>query len=174
MMRGMVSLSEGQAVPVRILRDSGADVSLISDKVLPFSADSGTGDSVLIVGIGLHTITAPLHTVHLDSELVKGEVLMGVVSGIPGKDGCEVDILLGNDLAGLSMYPGVPPPIVIDFPLPSVDGDERSSFPEVFTACAVTRAESRSKKDPDEASSVTPELGVKLSDLPVSFYERAY
>ena len=169
MMRGSVSLAQQEkSVPVRILRDSGADVSLISDKVLPFSADSGTGDSVLIVGIGLHTITAPLHTVHLDSELVKGEVLMGVVSGIPGKDGCEVDILLGNDLAGLAMYPGVPPPIVMDLPLVAEDGDGSLSFPDVFTACAVTRARSRSEKDFDEASPVTPELGVKLSDLPVS------
>ena len=90
-------------MPVNILRDTGSDVTLISSSVLPFSDESDTGDSVSVMGMGLQTIPAPLHTVMIESDLTEGKVVMGVVSGIPGRDGA-VDILLGNDLAGLSVY----------------------------------------------------------------------
>ena len=164
---GFVSLAGTERkVPVNILRDTGSDVTLISSSVLPFSDESDTGDSVLVMGMGLQTIPAPLHTVMIESDLTEGKVVMGVVSGIPGRDGA-VDILLGNDLAGLSVYPGVPPPIVSETPQFTVERDLVSqSNPEVFTACAVTRAMSKSATgDKSEAGRVKPEIGVNLSEL---------
>nr|XP_055059873.1 uncharacterized protein LOC129443429 [Misgurnus anguillicaudatus] len=57
-------------VPVKVLRDTGASESFILESVLPFSQKSDTGNSVLIRGIGLHTLSVPLHNVFLQSDLV--------------------------------------------------------------------------------------------------------
>ena len=163
-MRGYVSLvGQKGRVPVSILRDTGADVSLISEKVLPFSVVSDTGDSVLVRGLGLETVPVPLHTVMVESELVQGKVVMGVRPESPGKD---VDNLLGNDLAGWRVYPGVPPPpVVVNTPTHREGTDDNSQTnPEVFTACAVTRAMSRTAASPQD-SDEKPEIGVLWSDL---------
>lgn len=60
-------------VPARILRDNGALKS-----VLPFSPGSDTGDCVLVRGMGLVVLTVPLHNLFLSSNLVKGEMTLGL------------------------------------------------------------------------------------------------
>lgn len=57
---GFVSLPEGDKIPVKILRDTGASASFILESVLPFSKETFTGDSLLICGIGLTKMSVPL------------------------------------------------------------------------------------------------------------------
>lgn len=67
----MSLLGEKEEVPVIILRDTGAMDSFILESVLAFSPRSYTGESVLIRGIGLNTLSVPLHKVRLQSDLVQ-------------------------------------------------------------------------------------------------------
>lgn len=54
-----------------------------------------------------------------------------------------IDIILGNNLGGCLVSP---PPVVTDVPLPLEKPDKcLQDFPEVFTACAVTRAMARAQ-----------------------------
>lgn len=65
----------------------------------------------MIRGIGLQTLSVPLHRVKLTSELVCGEVTLGVRPYLP-VDG--VMIILGNNLAGSRLWQDViPPPVVV-------------------------------------------------------------
>lgn len=70
-------------------------------------------------------LSVPLHTVHLESDLVTGPVIVGVrpCSPIMG-----VSFILGNDLAGGK---------VLVKPDEYLDGLAQK-YPEVFTACVVT------------------------------------
>ena len=69
---GFVSmLGSKDLVPVKILRDTGASESFVLESVLPFSAETDLVNSVLISGIGLNTLSVPLHKLMLDCGLVK-------------------------------------------------------------------------------------------------------
>ena len=140
---GFVSmLGSKDLVPVKILRDTGASESFVLESVLPFSAETDSGNSVLIRGIGLNTLSVPLHKLMLDCGLVKGEVVVGVRPSLPIEG---IDVILGNNLAGERVWPVVFPSLVVSTK-PSFVGipDESvQSFPEVFSACAVTRSMSR-------------------------------
>ncbi|KAK0150475.1 hypothetical protein N1851_008430 [Merluccius polli] len=94
---GCVSLPGHDSVPVKILRDTGA-VDL-----------SYTGDNVLIRGIGLNTVSVPLHSVGIRSDFVQGTVVLGVRPALP-VDG--VHIVLGNDIAGQRVWGDTPAPVV--------------------------------------------------------------
>ena len=168
---GFVSLAGNpQKVPVKILRDTGGSVSFILDSVLNFSEGSSLGRSVLIRDMGMHTWPVPLHKIELDSELVKGEVAVALRSSLPVEG---VSVILGNDLAGGRVWEGVPPPPPIVTSGPTVlsgpDSSEKE-FPEVFTACAVTR--SMGGAGPEEGGKEPPKQStVQLTDLPLSLSE---
>ncbi len=98
-------------MPVKILRYTGSSESFILESVFPFSEVSSEGRSVLIRGIGLNTLSVPLHRVHLTSDLICGEVSLGVRPTLP-VDG--VTVILGNNLAGGRVWREViPPPEVV-------------------------------------------------------------
>uniref|UniRef100_A0AAQ5X4U8 Gypsy retrotransposon integrase-like protein 1 n=1 Tax=Amphiprion ocellaris TaxID=80972 RepID=A0AAQ5X4U8_AMPOC len=131
---GFVSLSDTNCkVPVKILRDTGATDSFIRASVLPFSKDSDTGDCVIVRGVSLVPLSAPLHKVFLTSGFVEGNVHIAVRPALP-LDG--VDVILGNDLAGDRVWPSGGPVKVSTQKEP--DDCERT-FPEVFTACVLVR-----------------------------------
>nr|XP_055071458.1 uncharacterized protein LOC129451930 [Misgurnus anguillicaudatus] len=140
--QGFVSLTKSEEkVPVKILRDTGSSESFILQSVLPFSEVSSEGRDVLIKGIGLNTLSVPLHRVNLTSELVCGEVTLGVRPSLP-VDG--VMVILGNNLAGGRVWREViPPPVVVPTPLTEKSDALKQKFPEVFTSCVVTRSKSR-------------------------------
>ena len=74
---GFVSLdNESDAVPIRILRDTGATQSLMLQDTLPFSHESATGESVLAQGIEGTFVHVPLHRIYLKSDLITGSVTM--------------------------------------------------------------------------------------------------
>ena len=105
---GFVSLiGSAEKIPVKILRDTGASESFILESLLPFSSKSSTGKSRLVRGIDLRTFEVPLHRVFLFSELVQGEVELGVRSALPV---CGVSVILGNNLAGGRVWQNIPAP----------------------------------------------------------------
>ena len=57
--RVLCLLGSKDLVPVKILRDTGAAEAFVLESVLPFSAETDSGNSVLIRGIGLNTLSVP-------------------------------------------------------------------------------------------------------------------
>ena len=140
-MKGFVSMGEGgKKIPVNILRDCASSQSFVLEDVLPFSADTSLDADVPVLGFGMENIGVPLHTVNLESELVSGQVTVGIRPQFPVKG---VSFLLGNDLAGgkILLTPGMTP-------VPMQGQDELSQqHPKVFASCAVTRSMSKQSND---------------------------
>ncbi|KAL2095958.1 hypothetical protein ACEWY4_008106 [Coilia grayii] len=164
---GVVALvGDSCRVPVKVLRDTEASESFICQSVLPFSSISDTGNVVLIRGIGLQVFPVPLHKIQLFSGFVNGEVTIAVCPSLP-IDG--IDLIVGNNLAYDCVFPEqvIPPPVVKTEAVPSAELDKcGADFPEVFTACAVTRAMARTQAaEPSEVSKTTL-TQVFIPDLP--------
>ena len=127
--------------PVRILRDTGATETFVVESVLPFSVQSNTGNSVLIQGIGMQTMSVPLHKIVLNSDLVQGEIIVGVRPALPVPG---VHVILGNILAGDRVWPCGPVPPMVS--IEQRDFEQNASaaeFPEVLrAACGVTQSKS--------------------------------
>ncbi|XP_039542155.1 uncharacterized protein LOC120489424 isoform X2 [Pimephales promelas] len=139
---GRVSLvGEKEEIPVKILRDTGAMDSFILESVLPFSSQSHTGESVLIRGIGLNTLSVPLHKVRLQSDLIQGEVVMGVRPALPVEG---VHIILGNGLVGERVWADTSV-----FPIVITDKKVESELSSLCqdSACVVTRAMKGANRD---------------------------
>lgn len=155
-----VSLSEqGPQVLVTILRDSGASQSVLLEGVLPLSDESSVHSSAFIRGIGMSFMGVPLHGIQLESDLVKGRMVVGVASELPVN---SVPFILGNDLAGGKILLN---PEVIAVPVIQQPDDLNRKFPNVFFVCAVPHA-------------ITAKQGHKVSDddvvvdLSESFFSR--
>ncbi|KAL2076972.1 hypothetical protein ACEWY4_027431 [Coilia grayii] len=133
-------------VPIKILRDTGASQSFILQDVLPFSDESFTGNSVLVRGFEMGFVNVPLHTISLFSDLVAGDVTVGVRPSLPVEN---ISMLLGNDIAGGRVLPG---PIVCDVSPASCSDDLAAQFPGVFSANVVTRAMARKERDTHNTS----------------------
>ncbi|XP_026021698.1 uncharacterized protein LOC113021315 isoform X1 [Astatotilapia calliptera] len=140
--KGFVSVTgeERDKVPVTILRDTGAHQSFMLDSVLPLSDKTACDSDVLVWGIKMSVLRAPLHKVHLHSPVKPGHVKVAVSSQLPIKG---VSFILGNDLAGGTVFP---PPEVVEMPVPSVT-DAATPLSSVFPVCAITRAQSRKFDD---------------------------
>ncbi|KAJ8353391.1 hypothetical protein SKAU_G00209580 [Synaphobranchus kaupii] len=93
------------------------------------SLQSATGDSVLVRGFGSTQLNVPWHCVNLESDLVRDEVVVGVLSVLPVEG---VDVILGNDLVWGDASVVVTPSGELD--------DLAKRYPSVFPACAITRA----------------------------------
>lgn len=128
---GFLSLLQGEKVPVKILRDTGASASFILGSVLPFSKETFTGDSLLICGIGLTKMFVPLHKVVLYSHLIQGEVELGVRPALPVEG---ISVILGNNLARERVWSDVSSPLIVTSkPVSSGDTDESmQSLSDVF------------------------------------------
>ena len=132
---GYVSISKGgHAVPIRILRDTGAVQSLLVEGILPLSEATATGTHVLIQGIKLGIVSVPMHTIYLNCDLVSREVVMGLRPTLPMEG---VSLILGNDLAGERVMPDLQ--VVTEQEVMKVDGDAEATS-HIFPACTVTRA----------------------------------
>ncbi len=127
-MKGFISLTEtGPKVPITILRDSAASQSVILEGVLPLTDMSSVNSEALVCGFGMKFVGVPLHSIHLDCELVKGCVVVGVRPQLP-LDG--VSLLLGNDVAGGKVLLNPEETVV---PLPGQSDDLEQRYPEVFS-----------------------------------------
>ena len=126
---------------IRIWRDTGSFQSLLQDGILPLSDETYVGETVLLYGVG-GCITAPLHKIHLDSEMIKGEISVGVVTELPIKG---IGLLLGNEIAGSKVGCA---PIMIANPEKDSDLQEKDSKTDESTICTVTtRAMSKAKEN---------------------------
>lgn len=144
--RGTVSFTKDGAVqvPVTILRDTGADMSLLLYNVLPFSSSSFSGSDVLVWGVGMVPVRAPRHAVYLSSLLVTDPVEIATRDCLPMRG---VHLILGNDLAGKKVFPT---PEVVDDPVCDCDPSvSPAAFcpSSVFPLCVVMRAQSRKFAD---------------------------
>ncbi|KAL2078791.1 hypothetical protein ACEWY4_026476 [Coilia grayii] len=161
---GFVSLpGDKNLVPVRILRDTGAALSFLLGGVLPLSDDSKTGTSVLVRGFEMGSVSVPLHRIELSSDLVTGSVAVGVRSSLPIPG---VTFILGNDIAFGNVWAKENSNV-----LPQVSAPDSSvhecvqKYPDVFPACAVTRAMARrSATDKHSLSHTVVDAPVDLSD----------
>ena len=115
--------------------------------VLPFGCQSDTGMSVLLQGVELYVLNMPLHEMFLKSKFITRPVVVGVWPSLPMR---KVSFILENDLAGGKVV-GSAHVFSIPFCESEVKSVER--FPELFTACAVTRAISRSVQCPADNDS---------------------
>ena len=120
----------------------------------------------MIRDMGMHTWPVPLHKIELDSDLVKGKVAIGLKPVMPVEG---VSVVLGNDLAGGWVWENVPPPPVVTLgPTVSAGLDSSKEFPEVFTACAVTRSMSGTEPEGGDKETGKVYTEFQLPDLPSS------
>ncbi len=126
---------------IRILRDTGAAQSFILQGALPFSEQSSCGSSVLIQGIDLTVIKAPLHQVFLRSGIISGNVELALRAQLPVKD---MSLILGNDLAGDKVFCL---PEVTETPVATDVDVLCEEFPDVFGTCVVTRSQAGKFRD---------------------------
>ena len=100
----LIKLENGPEKRIVVLRDTGANLSLILRKALEWNEESYSGEEVNVRGLA-SGLSIPLHYVWLETGLVVGKVMVGVSDELP-IDG--VDMLLGNDLAGEKVVPEPP------------------------------------------------------------------
>ena len=74
---------EEDQVPITILRHTGDTQSLMLQTLLPFSPDLFCGSHVLVWGLKMSILRAPLHTVFLQSPLVSCPVQIGLHTRLP-------------------------------------------------------------------------------------------
>ena len=134
--------SPTHSIPVQVLRDTGASQSLILTNALPFSAESYSGNNVLIKGVHSSDYNSvPLHDIRLQSDLVSGDVSIGVIDSLPF-DG--IQLLLGNDLAGERVTVN---PIMTNKPCSiPISTVVEQEIPNLYPSCAVTRAMAKQQK----------------------------
>ena len=135
---GFVSLvGSADKTPVKILRDTGATETFVAEGVLPFSVQSSTGKCVQIRGMGMHTMSVPLHRMVLSSDLVQGEVVVGVRHALPVPG---VHMILGNVVAGHRVWSSGSAPLVGSTkPIEATKQDDGvTEVLDSFTECVVT------------------------------------
>ena len=69
--------------PVTVLQDTGDSQSFILSTVLPLSEESACGTSTIVRGIGMGFVPAPLHRIHVQSNLKTGFFWVAVRSSFP-------------------------------------------------------------------------------------------
>ena len=146
---GVVSVSENDSngQTIRILRDTGAQQSVILSGVLPLGEQTACGSSTIIRGVEMGFISAPLHTIHVKSALVSGYFRVAVRNELP-IDG--IVFVMGNDIAGDKVYPVIE---VVETPVFNGEPDELAvKFPDVFPVCVITRAQACKNGEDDDLS----------------------
>ncbi|KAK3886585.1 hypothetical protein Pcinc_009233 [Petrolisthes cinctipes] len=151
---GHIRVDEGEERKIEILRDTGANLSLVLRDTVEWSDNTFTGEEVDIVGIGTSSVIIPVHYVWIKSGFIKGRVKVGVSDKLPVSG---VDMLLGNDLAGNIV---VPNPELVENPIsekddkilePEIYEDKgKEEKIEIYPACVVTRAEAKGNEKIEE------------------------
>ena len=92
---GHINNLDGSKVPIKILRDSGSLVSLLTEDYAKKCDCFSLTESCLIKGITPEIISIPIIEVDISSGIVNGNIKFGVTNGIP----MGFDCLVGNDIA---------------------------------------------------------------------------
>ena len=156
---GKIKLEGGPEKKIVVLRDTGANLSLVLKKTLEWSEESYSGEEVTVRGLA-SGVSIPLHYVWLKTGFAVGKVKVGVSEELPIEG---VDMLLGNNIAGKRVVPELemienpwnekeleadPELIVV-----GKDGSEEVEESEIFPACVVTRAMALRERDDDALQS---------------------
>lgn len=142
--------------PIRALRDTACSQSVILASALPFSDNSACHYSLVLRGVEMGYMPRPVHRVYIQSTLVTGSFPVAVCTELPIPG---IVLLMGNDIAGGKVTPTLE---VLD--QPQCDGIQTScqTPPNVFPACAVTRARSRESNPDDHEVSLSDSLFVSV------------
>ncbi|XP_069160196.1 uncharacterized protein [Procambarus clarkii] len=103
MSKGWISVGGQPEVEVGILRDTGANQSLITRSLIGNDRRLAGRSKMRVYGL-LSESDMPVCTVQLRSEYVSAEVMLGVCPDIPIPG---VQVILGNDLCGTKVLPRV-------------------------------------------------------------------
>ncbi|XP_069187797.1 GRB10-interacting GYF protein 2-like [Procambarus clarkii] len=103
MSKGWISVGSQPEVEVGILRDTGANQSLITRSLIGNDRRLAGSGKMKVYGL-LSESDMPVCTVQLRSEYVSAEVMLGVCPDIPIPG---VQVILGNDLCGTKVLPRV-------------------------------------------------------------------
>lgn len=122
----------------------GSGKKLNYEKHSVFSTLTATIKKPPVLGLGLGPLWMPLNRFHLLSDLVCGEVSMGVCPQFPVTG---VYIILGNYLAGAKVWKDDPSLLCVDSPWQQSDKLNECAmlYPKVFSSCAVTPARTKAK-----------------------------
>lgn len=74
----MSMCSSKEKVPINTLLDTDSRHSLVLESALPITPKSDTGDIILRGGVGMCVLLTPVLKFWLGSNLVEGDVCMGV------------------------------------------------------------------------------------------------
>ncbi|KAK4299811.1 hypothetical protein Pmani_027943 [Petrolisthes manimaculis] len=118
--------------PVTILRDSGSVRTFVLREAISSFPQCQTGHSLVVRGL-FSKGEVPLCKIFLQSAVMTGYVSAGIVNELPV---AGVSMILGNDVAGSSMFPHSPSVS------PNCASPEQEPS-EVSPACVVTRSHSR-------------------------------
>ena len=137
--RVSLSITPLQAIPIKILRDTGALQSLILTNTLPFSTQSYSGKNVLIKGVHSSEYSPiPLHNIKLHSDLVSGDVVIGIIDSLPFGG---IQLILGNDRAGDKVTVN---PVLSNRPCTEcIPVTAEQEILDLYPSCTVTRAMSK-------------------------------
>ncbi|XP_076031965.1 uncharacterized protein LOC143019869 [Oratosquilla oratoria] len=165
---GSVALDQDSPpTSIKLLRDTGSALSLITKNVAALIDACYTGNWVLVNFLtgGSHI---PICQVYLRSDVRTGYAQVGVVDKLPVEG---VSLLIGNDLAGGTMLPNV-----IGSSCPCAENNTsqlEADIPGIFTACAVTRSMSRrveaeisEHKEDAHVGVITPQPSENTEDVP--------
>ena len=95
---GYVYLPESNTdKPIMLLRDTGANQSLLLEGTLLLSGETSTGVTIFIQDVEVEPASILFHRVKLESDLVSGIVTVRIR---PSLHVAEVDLILGNEMAG--------------------------------------------------------------------------
>ncbi len=112
--------------------------------VLPLSNETSCNSDLLVWGIKMSVVRAPLHMVHLCLPLVTGHVKIAVLPRFPISG---VSFILGDDLARGNV---IPLPEVVDVPVPVACLCPALPVPNVFPECEITHAQARKKVEDED------------------------
>ena len=109
---------------------------------MPRESETATGERVVIQGVGGNVVSVPLHQISLDSVIVCGTVIVGVVDSLPMQ---AISMLLRNDLGGERV---VPHPRMVEKLSVSEETEKiEREHPETLLPCVVTRSEAKRTED---------------------------
>ena len=149
-----------QRVEIKILRDTEATQFLMVRNDMPRESETATGEQWILQGVGGNVVSAPLHQISLDSEIVCGTVIVGVVDSLPMQG---ISMLLGNDLAEERV---VPHPRVVEKPIVSEETEKiEQEHPGTFPSCVVTRAEAKKRTEDMTTRMEDEDEGIEIIDL---------
>ena len=162
--KGKVKEESGSEKNITILRDTGANVSLVLRDTLDWSDDSFTGERIEVRGINYVSIV-PVHYAWFVSGFVNGKVKVGVSDKLAVSG---VYMLLGNDLAGGRVVPDLKiaeDPVINDTFSPEISEEKKIEKSAIYPACVVTKARARSVKVAGDEREKSNDLDIDVGAL---------